>query len=341
MYCTATGNSIFFNHLVYNQVADDKFVFCIVLWIILHFTLVQPPLQDSLVPILQNDWWQIATTPDLGVLNSPEQQPVDFGIWKASDGTWQLWSCIRKTWEAGKTRLFYGWSAPSLHDSLWNARGIMQRADTTLGEELGGMQAPYVIMDGHRFLMFYGDWNRICLAESSDGIDFVRTLHDGSPALFGDPNETNTRDAMVIRTEDYWICYYTAHPNQDGAIYARTSDDLRHWSESIKVSYGGHVGTGKFWQAECPFVVYRKGYYYLFRTENYGLKNKTNIYRSKDPLNFGIDDDRYFIGSIPVAAPEIFEEKGTWYLACLNPGLDGIRVGTLQWPEEWVESKTK
>ena len=60
-------------------------------------------------PVIEGNWWQIAGNPDLGKFTSPEQQPVDFGIWEAADGTWQIWSCIRKTNEVGHTRLFHRW----------------------------------------------------------------------------------------------------------------------------------------------------------------------------------------------------------------------------------------
>jgi hypothetical protein len=303
-------------------------------WFYLVFSFVLQSQSSHLKPELAGDWWQIAGNPDLGDLTTEEQQPVDFGIWPAADGSWQVWSCIRKTSESGKTRLFYGWEGQDLMDRDWKPTGIKMRGDSTLGEEPGGMQAPYVIKIDDRYLLFYGDWNRICLAQSHDGKSFKRVLKNGSPALFGDLTETNTRDAMVIKTGDFWICYYVAHPNNDGAIYARTSTDLQQWSESKIVSYGGHVGKGKLWQAECPFVVKMGDDYFLFRTEMYGPNNKTNIYRSPDPLNYGIDDDQYFIGSIPVAAPEIFEHDGQWYLACLLPSLKGIRIGKLNWIPE-------
>jgi hypothetical protein len=48
-----------------------------------------------LIPRIDGDWWQIAGDPDLGEYTSEKQQPVDFAIWQAADGTWQLWSCIR------------------------------------------------------------------------------------------------------------------------------------------------------------------------------------------------------------------------------------------------------
>ncbi|MCY2950552.1 MAG: family 43 glycosylhydrolase [Planctomycetota bacterium] len=48
-----------------------------------------------LMPRIAGDWWMVAGDPDLGDLTDPKQQPVDFSIWQAADGTWQLWSCIR------------------------------------------------------------------------------------------------------------------------------------------------------------------------------------------------------------------------------------------------------
>ena len=45
------------------------------------------------IPEIVGDWWQIAGNPDLGRYQTDRQQPLDFGIWQAADGTWQLWSC--------------------------------------------------------------------------------------------------------------------------------------------------------------------------------------------------------------------------------------------------------
>ena len=53
--------------------------------------------EDILVPRISGDWTTIAQSPDLGALTGEKQQPVDFGIWQAADGTWQLWSCVRGT----------------------------------------------------------------------------------------------------------------------------------------------------------------------------------------------------------------------------------------------------
>jgi hypothetical protein len=293
----------------------------------------------AFMPTVAGNWWQVASNPDLGELTGSDQQPVDFGIWQAADSSWQIWSCIRKTREGGNTRLFHGWEGQNLTDTFWKPLGIVMRADTTFGEEQGGLQAPYVFRHEGVYWMFYGDWNRICLAKSMDGKYFERVLRNNSPALFGDPAETNTRDAMVIRTDKTWYCYYTAHPEMDGAVFVRTSEDMFNWSQSKKAAYGGLAGKGKFWYAECPFVVKYGDSFCLFRTQAYGrgiadsLTNnqQTSVYWSPDPVDFGVDDDKYLLGKLQVAAPEIFQYEGRWYIAALMPDLQGIRIARLAW----------
>jgi hypothetical protein len=290
-------------------------------------------------PELSGNWWQVAGNPDLGELTSPNQQPVDFGIWQAADGTWQIWSCIRSTQEAGHSRLFHCWEGDSITQEFWKPKGIAMRADTMYGEGPGGLQAPFVIRNENRYQMFYGDWNRICLAESSDGKTFTRALVSNSPALFGDPAETNTRDPMLIHVSGQWHCYYVAHPGDDGAIYLRKSGDLRNWSESVIVSHGGSPGTGRLWMAECPHVVPFEGNYYLFRTYSYGRyengveteEPKTNIYCSSDPENFGVGTDSLLVARFAVAAPEIVHFRNEWYIAALMPDLQGIRISRFKW----------
>src|SRR6266566_2834108 len=79
-------------------------------------------------PRIAGDWWQIAGDPDLGELTATNQQPVDFGLWQAADGAWQLWSCIRKTKEPGNTRLFHRWESARLTDNHWKPMGKIGRA---------------------------------------------------------------------------------------------------------------------------------------------------------------------------------------------------------------------
>lgn len=297
---------------------------------------------SSRVPEIEGEWWQVTGNPDLGMLTSADQQPVDFGIWQAKDGSWQIWSCIRKTKEEGNTRLFYRWEGKTLEQNDWEPKGIVMRADVEYGETPGGLQAPYVINYEDGYLMFYGDWNRICLAESKDGKHFQRLIRQGSPAIFGDVMETNTRDPMVIHLNNQWYCYYTAHPENDGAIYVRTSRDLFNWGNSRVVSYGGSPGKGKLWFAECPHVVpFSDEELYLFRTFSYGNYQEgkqvalpqTNVYRSGNPFDFGIDSDDKYVCTLPVAATEIIFHQNKWYIASLMPDLKGIRIAKLKWTQ--------
>jgi hypothetical protein len=289
-----------------------------------------------LSPRLVGDWWTVAGDPDLGPLTTPKQQPVDFGIWQAADGAWQLWSCIRNTKEPGNTRLFHRWEGARLTDTNWTPKGIVLQADPALGETRGGLQAPYVLRHDGKFWMFYGDWANICLATSVDGRTFTRHRNaEGKPQLnfAGKIDRTrNGRDPMVLRISGKWRCYYTAHPGNKGFDYVRTSDDLLNWSDERIVAAGGRAGDGPY-SAECPFVVEpQPGHFYLFRTQVYGQKAQTSVYHSRDPLDFGIDDDPgHYVTTLPVAAPEIFQHEGQWFMAALLPSLKGIQISRLDW----------
>jgi len=302
------------------------------------FTLVTTALcapNYPLTPRLVGDWWTVAGDPDLGPLTTAKQQPVDFGIWQAMDGTWQIWSCIRGTKEPGNTRLFHRWEGVQLTDRDWTPKGIALQADPALGETRGGLQAPYVLRYEGKYWMFYGDWVNICLATSTDGKTFTRHRGvDGKPQVFGPTvqRERNGRDPVVVRLGAKWYCYYTAHPNRKGADYARTSDDLMNWSEEQMVAAGGRAGDGPY-SAECPFVTEpQPGHYYLFRTQRYGANAQAMVYHSRDPLDFGINDDAaHYVTTLPVAAPEVFKHQGQWYMAALLPSLKGIQITRMEW----------
>ena len=288
--------------------------------------------ETVLIPQIDGDWWQVAGDPDLGKYTTARQQPVDFAIWQAADGSWQIWSCIRATKCGGKTRLFYRWQGAKITDRDWQPMGIAMEADAAFGETPGGLQAPYVTKIGAEYVMFYGDWENICKARSMDGKTFARQLgRNGKSGMFTEGVGNNTRDPMVLKIGNLYHAYYTAFPDKRGADYVRTSKDLNTGSPSQTVAFGGAAGTGAS-SAECPFVYYHKasGYYYLFRTQHYGEKAQTSVYRSKDPLNFGVNDDRYLAGTLPIAAPEIVDSEGQLYVAALLPSLKGLQIAKLR-----------
>lgn len=300
-------------------------------------------------PVIEGAWWPVAGNPDLGPYTTEEQQPVDFAIWQAADGTWQLWSCIRNTKAGENTRLFYRWEGKELTDKNWKPMGIAMEADTALGEASGGLLAPYVLKEDSIYYMFYGGLPRICLATSRDGKKFTRVLNEkGMSYLFAGPYN-NSRDPMVLRDNGLYYCYYMGNTDKNGtivengqtvkkpftsAIFCRTSADLKHWSEPVMISAGGEAAKKSNWyggDAECPFVVKKDGYYYLFRNQLYGKKNLNTQYASANPLDFGVGQDDFNIGTLAVAAPEIVYYEGAYYIAALNTGLDGIRIARLGW----------
>lgn len=304
---------------------------------LLPFVLMLPLLARAsaaapAAPRIDGEPWRIAGSPDLGELGTKHQQPVDFAIWQAADGTWQLWSCIRNTAEPGKTRLFYRWEGRALTDGEWRPEGIAMRADPAVGEIQGGLQAPFVFRDSGRYIMFYGDWKAICRQDGdAGGKNFRRRLNaDGKSALFGGEVEANTRDPMLLRTDDGWICYYSANPGGNGAVYARTSANLEHWSAERLVAEGGIRPKNPKFAAECPFVVrLAPGEYFLFETQAYGRDGHSTVRFSRDPLDFRAADN--VVCTLPVAAPEIFQFEGRWYIASVCSNLKGIQVARLVW----------
>lgn len=302
------------------------------------------------VPQIDGPWWQVAGDPDLGRLTSRDQQPVDFAVWQAADGTWQLWSCIRNTNCGGNTRLFHGWEGCRLTDRDWKPLGVVMQADAKLGESPGGLQAPHVIRHDGTYYMFYGDWCNICLATSRDGKSFRRQVRaDGKTGMFNEGAGEHARDPMVLPIGDRFYCYYTAHSmrspaaNHRGVNYCRVSTDLRNWGPSKVVAEGSAYRRGPYC-AECPHVVFHpeSKHYYLLNTQRYGRRQHTTVFRSADPLDFGINDDRCEVATLPVAAPEIVLHERRYYIASLMPSLKGIQIAGLRWvPKPQSELKRR
>lgn len=298
--------------------------------------------EQILIPQIDGQWWQVAGNPVDHKYVTERQEPVDFAIWQADDGTWQLWSCIRNTTAGGKdgkTRFFYRWEGKHLTDTNWEPMGIAMEADPSVGETPGGLQAPHVIKVGDSYYMFYGDWVNICHAESRDGKNFTRVIQaNGKTGMFNEGDDEHARDPMILQVGNQYHCYYTAHSmrspasNHRGVNYCRVSMDLRNWSSSKVVAEGSTYRTGPYC-AECPHVIYHpeSKHYYLFNTQRYGLRQHTTVFRSADPLNFGINDNRFEVITLAVAAPEIILHDGRYYIASLMPSLKGIQIARLKW----------
>jgi len=276
--------------------------------------------EHTVRPSIEGNWWTVAHNPDLGSYTSDRQQPVDFAVWQAADGSWQLWSCIRLTKLGGHTRLFHRWESKNLTDTDWEPKGIAMEADPALGEPLGGLQAPYVVRWNGLYHMVYGDWEHMCFATSEDGKEFSRrVLPNRQTGVFTEGLGQNTRDPMLLFTQGKWHLYYTAFPRGKGYVFCRTSEDLYEWSNSMIVAYGGRAGNNPF-SCECPHVVETQpGLYHLFRTQMYGENAQTSVYQSRNPH---------------IAAPEIIFHEDRYYIAALLPSLEGIQIAKLRFLRE-------
>jgi hypothetical protein len=295
------------------------------------------------VPILDGNPWHITHYPNLGDLQyGPEHEIVDHAIWQAKDGSWHCLACIRGT-KVG--RVLYEWEGGSIEQPDWKPLGITMRADRSYGESINDwlgeewIQAPHVIEHNGTYYMFYGGHNtelgesQICLATSPDGRAFTRHKNErGFSRLFVGPG--GARDPMVLNIGGLWHCYYCANdtgkrrPNKD---YVRTSADLIHWSDYREVAWGGFVAGAGNWNAECPFVIYRNGYYYLFRTSEYSPPARTHVYRSQDPYDFGLGNDGKWVQTLRVAAPEVIQVGDQLYISSVEDLKGGIQVFRLKW----------
>ncbi len=220
-------------------------------WFLLLAVAALQGADPVLVPRIEGEWWQVAGDPDLGKYTTPKQQPVDFAVWQAADGTWQLWSCVRGTNCGGRTRLFYRWQGASLADRDWRPMGIAMEADSAFGETLGGLQAPHVIKVGREYIMFYGDWEHICMAKGVDGKTFARQLlPNGKSGMFSEGPGNNTRDVMALRIGNLFHLYYTAYPNPGCRLPAhfRRPPDVEFGQNSGLRRRGGH----KTWFRRMP-----------------------------------------------------------------------------------------
>ena len=320
----------------------------------------------KLRPVLDGEFRTIGDNPDLGPIQGKRgdgrkvhgQECVDHTILRSTDGMWHLWGCIRGT---AVGRILYRWESDSLTKPHWKQTGEVIRADRAAGESIDDwhgqewLQSPFVLQYAGEYWMFYGghatgrtesgeevggDDQRadcqICLMTSEDGRTWIRHRNaEGFSRVFVGPGET--RDPCVTRINGRWHMYYAGHdPGQRSrpGFYARSSDDLINWSPWKLIHRDPVRGSGA-WETECPLVVERGGYYYMFRTENY-LEAKMHVFRSEDPLDFGIGEagDKY-VGRIALAAPEIvFDEDGTEYVSSNHDVVGGTALCRLKWVEE-------
>ncbi|MBT4820247.1 MAG: hypothetical protein HON70_31360 [Lentisphaerae bacterium] len=267
-------------------------------------------------------------------------------------------------------RILYHWETDALTDRSWRETGEVIRCDREAGECLNDglseqIQSPFVVTENGAYHMFYGgsmagvqDENgdlqslaemtdrstyidtphefQICLMTSEDGRTWTRRRDaHGHSRLFVGPG--TDRDPCVIKIGDLWHMYYLGYEGRgecNNGFVCRTSRDLIHWSDWTTVHRDDRFGGSHGYRCECPHVVFRDGYFYLFRTEEY-YEHRTHVFRSEDPMDFGIGDAASkYVGYFPAAAVEIYESEGQEYVSSNHDPILGTKMCHLQWIED-------
>lgn len=291
--------------------------------------------QPNLVPKLSGEWLQLTQRPPLERWGTPKAEPVDFTVFKASDGRWQLISCIRHTSQPGKGRLLYRWSSAQLAERNWRPDGIFLEATGKDGHAEGLLQAPHCIYEDGKYHLFYNS-RGAHLMTSRDGLVFTPFLkEDGGRTLFD-----MGRDVMVFddrQRSGRWLAYYTAVVpglnlrTKDHTVHVRSATQLTGpWSEeAIDVGTPTEPPAGYlFAYAESPFIVFRDGWYYRFE--------QMVVYASRDPLRWERPALTVLMPKDPMRylAPEIVSDQGNDYVLAYGwRGKDpsGIFIARLEW----------
>jgi hypothetical protein len=289
---------------------------------------------DPETPRVDGPWWRIAAPPALERHAKPGVQTVDFTVFQAGDGTWQLVSCVRGTAAPGGGRLLYRWQAARLEDSDWKPCGILAEADPALGHKEGTVQAPHCVRDGGRWRMFCNSNGARCL-DSADGIAFAWAKNDAGADRFFDM----ARDVQLLdnRTVDgKWYAFYTdvragLYPERKNhTVSFRTAATLGgKWSASADIGVLTPTKAGDdyvFAEAESPFIVRRGEWYYRWE--------QLDVYASRSPTDWSGARRVELIpgGRRTYLAPEIVEHGGASYIAGYKDhGKGGIWMARLGW----------
>lgn len=228
---------------------------------------------------------------------------------------------------------------------------VLQTVEEGEGFDTYQVWAPHIIKHQGKYWNFYTGVNdsvsqAICLATSDDLYNWER--YDANPIITSLPwgawSETawsDCRDPMVLKDGDVFYCYYTAarvNPDTDqteSCLGVASSKDLLNWKDEGFRRLEHTLTT----PPESPFVVKRKGEYYLFYTNyKYGI-----VYvKSDDPLigwKENPDDPQSILEG--VSATEIFEKDGEWYITLISHmdnGLHFLEIRELLWHEDGTVS---
>lgn len=176
--------------------------------------------------------------------------------------------------------------------------------------------APHCIKKGDLYYLIYSP-GEIRLALSAD-------LYHFTPKGTLLTLEPFDRDPNVCFDGQQYILTYVA----GNTLQYRTSPDLLSWSDPSLLQ----TNPFRNGMSESPFLIRRKGIYYLFWAICDGLNgsydNRTFVFASESLDDF---EGRSPLTILPAHAPEILQEEERYYLASVFYPANGVSIAPLGW----------
>jgi predicted GH43/DUF377 family glycosyl hydrolase len=248
---------------------------------------------------------------------------------RAEDGQWHLFGITHaEPANPLDEKFFVHATAPDLLGP-WTKREPMLQADSSKQETL--VWAPYVLHHDGTYYMYYcaggADHSKyqIHLATSKDLFHWERSA--ANPMVI---DGFDARDPMVVRVNGQWIMYYCATDKPQGGdhhtVKCVVSKDLVHWTDPKEV-FSSPIGGSFGGPTESPFLVERKGKYYLFMCNG----GTVSCYISDSPFHWDIAN---CVGTITSHAVEIVvTPEGKWYASNCGWGHGGVDLAELTWKD--------
>ena len=253
--------------------------------------------------------------------------PNDHTILKGADNRWHAFGITHPApppgagpheaeWLSFHAATPAGTLPQHLRDGAWkDLPKVLSPADR-VGERYEN-QAPYIIQREGLYYMIYGP-TPLRLATSPDLLTWTP-----QGALFVE--ERGARDPCVLYWEGtYILVYVTEH-----SILARTSSDLKVWSQNpVEIFRMRRPG-----DPESPVLLRHDGAFYLFwciwDATHGDYDHRTFVFRSENPLDFR---DASLVSEIDAHAPEVFiGENNGWYISSAEWPHRGVSIARLIW----------
>ena len=284
-----------------------------------------------------NRQWPVLDGPWFRIVEYPKNHLNDFNVFHARDGRWHAIGIMGTGTALSEVSLFHS-SGPDLHSRFENHPPLLvaNPSDPKLSPR---KHAPHVLYRGDTLHMFY--------RRPGGTIMHVRGRNPFEWDGLGDAvfTERDARDACIVRDGDRYLMYYCQSLLVDGVmrscILARTSTDLKTWSEAVTVLVDTQREANHS-LLESPAVIHRPEGWYLFISNRRIWQPQddpkrpppitvTTVSFSKDPLDFGRGERPWFHDFPDVHAAEVVEaDDRIWLVRVGNDRQSGTLTGWLE-----------